>query len=125
MLGVDVEEVRRFRVHDFSKEKRFWRNIFTAHELRRLRAYKDPYPHADGIFAAKEAVKKACSGRASRVSFLDIEVRHEKSGRPFVSVRRHPELHCEVSIAHTRDLAVAVALCENIHDDRRRTQRKN
>lgn len=124
-IGVDIEEVSRFRTHPFLKEKRFWRAIFTAQELRRLRIYKDPYPHATGMFAVKEAVQKACSLRAPKIAFLDIEIRHERSGRPFVCLWRFPKLHCEVSIAHTRDLAVAVALCENTRDDPRRGKRKS
>lgn len=125
MLGVDIEEVKRFRAHPFLKEKRFWRNIFTVQELRRLRVYKDPYPHATGMFAVKEAVQKACSLSVPKIALVHIDVRHQRGGRPFVRVQDHPELRCEVSVAHTRDLAVAVALCENTHDDPRRGKRKS
>ena len=124
-VGIDIEEVGRFRVHSFLKDKRFWRNLFTTGELSYLKKFNDPYPHAAGTFAAKEAVQKACSRTHGKIALIDIEVRHEKSGRPTVRMRRAPKITCEISISHTRDFAIAAALCENTHNESRRNKRKN
>jgi holo-[acyl-carrier protein] synthase len=98
----------------FGREARFWKNIFSAKELRRLEGYKDPHPHAAGMFAAKEAVVKSLSFFGKKSSLRDIEIVHEEDGRPVVVLRREGSIACQVSISHTADLACAMALCERI-----------
>ena len=114
--GADVEEVGRFRAHPFLKEKRFWLGLFTPGELARLAKFKDPYPHAAGIFSAKEAVIKSLSAFDKSAHLGQIEIRHERSGRPVVVFRTAAsamrDIACRVSISHTRDLALAVAVCQ-------------
>ena len=114
--GIDAEQVSRFRRHRFGKEKekRFWEGIFTPRELARLAKFKDPYPHAAGVFTAKEAVIKSLSAFGKKTSFRDIEIRHEKDGRPRTILRTAKGVECRVSISHTGDLACAVALCRII-----------
>jgi holo-[acyl-carrier protein] synthase len=111
-LGVDIENVSRFRVHIFAQEKKFWENIFSKKELKWLAKYKDPYTHATGIFTAKEAVVKALYSLGQKIFIREIEVKHDSDGRPIISLLHIKDIVCQVSISHTSEYALASALCQ-------------
>ncbi|MDP3735431.1 MAG: 4'-phosphopantetheinyl transferase superfamily protein [bacterium] len=124
-IGVDLEQIRRFRAHSFSKEKRFWVHIFSARELERLATYTDPYPHAAGMFTAKEAVVKSLSFFKKKLSIRDIEVLHEKDGRPIVFIRSLKDMTCQVSISHTLEYACAAAVCQETTSNKKYGTKRN
>ena len=63
-----------------------------------------------GRFAAKEAFSKAAgTGIGKELSFLDIEIETDSSGKPFIA---RPEVQAHLSISHSRDYAVAQVIIE-------------
>lgn len=122
-VGVDLEKISRFRAHNLEKEG-FGKSIFGAEEIKGLKKYSDPYPHAAGIFCAKEAVRKALSYFKKKVFFNGIKIGHGEDGRPLVRISGIKDVKCQVSITHTGDYALAVALCEKSYESGR-DKRKN
>ena len=78
--GVDIVEIDRFK--NMKEKTRFMKRVFSVREQEYL-ASKDSQTMA-GLFAAKEAVSKAL-GTGFRGFFpCDIEILHDKNGKPFV-----------------------------------------
>ncbi len=66
--------------------------------------------HLAGIIAAKEAYFKAL-GKKPR--FLEIEITHERSGRPRITTMGTPPYQsCDVSISHDKDYATATVILD-------------
>lgn len=114
-LGVDIEEVARFR--KLVRNKRFLKRIYTDAEVTYCSTKKNSLQHFAVRFAAKEAVWKALSEaiRKSKktVGHRDIGVRNDPSGRPEVvlpdSLRRY-RTKISLSLSHSKTHVVAVAL---------------
>lgn len=106
-IGVDVEEVRRFREN--FRDRAFTRLLFTGREIAYCMKKKEPYIHFAGKFCAKEAVIKASS---KSLGARDIEVVNSVSGRVsiYVKGKKQAGIHC--SIAHTEGQAVAFVVWE-------------
>lgn len=72
------------------------------------------------LFSAKEAVMKALGlGKNSQVSFKDIKILHNESGKPYVILygkaknqmeEQFKNRNLEISISHTPEIVVAVAV---------------
>ncbi len=107
-VGIDIEEVGRFRMHAAPENKAFYKKIFTDQEIDYCMAHVDPYPHFTARFVAKEAVAKAVG--MTMFELDKIEITNEASGRPTVRVHSHPECAIEISLSHTKDRAAAVAI---------------
>ena len=114
-IGVDIEEVARFRKFDICKGKKFYERLFTKSEIKYCLSKADPYTHFAARFAAKEAAIKACAPYI-RLFFSDIEVKNNKDGSPFLTVisKKKKELKNKmknfsffVSLSHTENNAVA------------------
>ncbi len=111
-LGVDATEISRFRRMLKKDSKRFLTNTFSASEQSYCRSYKDPAPHFAGIFAAKEAARKA-SGNFS-LPLPALEIRVGKKGKPEIWVKGKKSKNLLVSISHSRSLACAAALFQKV-----------
>lgn len=109
-IGVDLEKISRFRIYDLGAG-RFWQNIFGSREIEYLKKYKDPYPHAAGMFCAKEAIRKSLAYFFRKASFRDVEINYGLDGRPLARISKFKNLKCQVSITHSGEYALAVALC--------------
>jgi len=111
-LGVDATEISRFRAVLKKKNQRFLSNTFSASERAYCASFKDPAPHFAGLFAAKEAARKA-SG-AFLVPLSSLEILPDKKGKPevWISGKRSKELL--ISITHSRSLACATALRQKL-----------
>lgn len=108
-IGTDIIEVDTFRRKPLKANMRFYNSIFTKLELARCLKYSDPYPHLAGIFAAKESVIK-CLNR--RLRMLDIVIIQDTFGKPTAVVTQNndKDIKTEISISHTRSLAIAFAI---------------
>lgn len=116
-LGTDVAEVDRFRFNAAQLAK-FSNKIFTIEEVAHAQRHRHPHERLAGAFAAKEATRKAF-GHA--IPWRLIGVRHEQSGRPYVTLtgraanliaaRRVRRMH--LSISHSRRNAVATVILES------------
>ncbi len=106
-VGVDMEEIQRFRKMPFRRHPDFYKKIFTAAEIKYCLAKSDPYPHFVARFAAKEAVLKCLQGTIYKIR--DVEIRNDKNGAPSVKVKKHRG-NFLVSLSHTKDHAIATAI---------------
>jgi|SRR5579872_957831 len=105
-IGTDIIETQSFRQKPFEKNKNFYNSIFTESELFHCMKYSDPHPHFAGIFAAKEAIIK-CLEKPVRMT--DIEICWNDNGRPKAIIRSQKR-NIDISISHTRSIALAVAI---------------
>lgn len=114
-LGVDIEEVARFK--SLLRNKRFLKRVFSRQEIQYCFSKKNKAQHLAVRFAAKEAVWKAMSDiivhLKKGVAHHEIRVKNTSSGKPEVSLP--PPLSrwgkkIQISLSHTRSYAMAVAL---------------
>lgn len=105
-IGTDIEKVSRFR----AKNKTFLKKFLSERELRNIRNHNAG--HLAGIFCAKEAVIKACSG-IERLNFENIEVLNNRDGSPYAMLKGCKKLaskNIRISISHSREYAVSTAV---------------
>jgi holo-[acyl-carrier protein] synthase len=113
--GVDIIEIERVRQSLERFGERFLNRVYTAAEQAYCRGRA---PQLAGRFAAKEAVSKALGTGIRRIHWRNIEVLPNRAGAPRVTLHG-PALarfqglglaSIEVSISHSRENAVAVAV---------------
>ncbi len=104
--GIDIEQIDRIRKAHLRFGDRFLKRLFSERELNICMKRVDPYPCLTGRFCAKEALMKA--SKAS-LSFKDIEILAGEDGEPVAYIRSRKSSF-EISISHSRDYAVAVAI---------------
>jgi holo-[acyl-carrier protein] synthase len=102
-VGIDLVEVLRFK----KLEKYQLEKFFFEQEREYCFSFQNPYEHFAGFFAAKEAVSKALG--VMRFPFSEIEIRHLQEGAP-VAYHKNKKLDISLSIAHTKDMATAIAI---------------
>ena len=106
-LGIDIVETRRFALSEKGSKDHFLRKNYSEKELDYCFSFKASEQHLAGMFAAKEAVFKAL-GR--KISLKSIEIERKDSGQPivFVNGKRVKSIH--VSLSHTSETAIAIAV---------------
>lgn len=107
-LGVDVIEICRFNQYTKNINSKFLLNNFTQQELDYCFSYADVATHLAGTFAAKEAVFKAFN--IKNLPQAVIEIRRNSDGRPAVWIKNNQHKKILISISHTQEFAVAVAI---------------
>ena len=119
--GIDLVEIQRIRDALGRHGEGFARRILTEAEWDYCRAHVDPAPHVAARFAAKEAVSKAFgTGIGTRLSWHDIQVTRDASGRPHVELcgeaaglmKELGGAHVHLSLSHERGHAAAMAILE-------------
>ena len=121
-VGVDLVEVARVRRMLAEKGTHVFDRLLTPAEARYCSSRPDPAEHVAVRLAAKEAIYKALqtSPAARGVGWRDIEVVRTEGGRPDIrltglAARCAAELSVRrvlVSLSHTHEAAVAVAVLE-------------
>lgn len=117
-MGVDIEEVERFRTMCARWGRSFTQRVFTEDEIAYCEGQHGPAQHFAARFAAKEAFGKAVgTGWSGAFAWRDVEVERAPDGKP--GIRLHNELlslygHLQifVSLSHTRHFATAVVLLQ-------------
>jgi holo-[acyl-carrier protein] synthase len=115
LSGVDLIEIERFDRIEPGIRERFMHRVLTAKERLEV---MDSNSTLAGKFAAKEAVVKALGCGIGPVSFQDIEILHNPNGQPILYLYNNARKIVEknnlqewsVSISHTRQFAVAIAI---------------
>jgi len=113
-IGVDILKVNRFE--NVSQKSRFMQRVYTTNEANYL-SNKNPESYA-GIFAAKEAVVKAMGTGFKGFFPNQVEILHDKNGKPYVVLHEKAKKameksHCflfELSISHTESDAIAFVI---------------
>ncbi len=116
LQGIDLVKISRMEAAIKRGGKRFLERVFSKAERKYCSGKRMMFEHYAARFAAKEALIKATGIRLKKGQHLaEIEVRHEKTGKPFLSLttamRRAARLDArdrvELSIAHEREYAIA------------------
>lgn len=122
-VGIDIEDIERFKSLSRKKDKIFLDKVFTKEELRYAFSKKLPAQHLAARFAGKEAMIKALKNSVHKpLSYAQIEIRTTKQGAPKVCIydSLYADIVSEISLSHCSDKVVAVAfvyclsLCKNI-----------
>jgi holo-[acyl-carrier protein] synthase len=116
-VGIDLEPVASFRRKKPSTDRRFFRRLFSEREIAYCLKFRDPAPRFTARFCAKEAIVKAVESHFP-LNVFDCEIRNDRNGAPKVffrskkvGLRRFLSKHeLRISISHTDDTAVAVAI---------------
>jgi len=124
--GIDLIEIARIEKALARHGERFLKRIFTEAELAPLRSKRiataQPRVIAAELaarFAAKEACSKALGTGIGPVSWKEMEILNERSGKPFLRLSgRAAQIagflgytNWSVSLTHTKEMASAVVVC--------------
>ncbi len=108
-VGIDIVEIKR--INKLVGNRRFCCRVFSNKEISYCKSRKNPCQHYAVRFAAKEAVWKALGRRG--ITHKDISIRNSPEGKPEVILPdklKRLEKNFSVSLSHTKDYAVAVAM---------------
>jgi len=103
-IGVDIEDIGRFRKMEFEKNKSFYKKVFTDQEIKYCLSKKDPYKHFTARFCAKEAFVKAINKPIKDYKEVEVGL---KNSKPFIVWKKQKHL---VSLSHEKDKAMAFVL---------------
>jgi holo-[acyl-carrier protein] synthase len=115
-VGMDLVEVHRIAKAIERQGAAFVKRVFTQLEREYCEGKARSAQHFAVRFAAKEAVSKAFgTGIGAEIGFLDIEVNHQQSGAPSITLLGKGRLLAEsrgvseilVSLSHTEQIAGA------------------
>lgn len=111
-IGIDLVELKRIE-QTLDRQPRFAERILTQAEQERFQtlAGHRRIEYLAGRFAAKEAFVKAFgTGVGKTVSWQDVEILNDETGRPIMSGPFDGVIH--VSITHSEQYASAQVLLE-------------
>ena len=120
-IGTDITECLRIARMIERHGELFINRVYTPAEIRYCQSRKQATQHFTGRWAAKEAVLKALgTGWVRGISWRDVEIRNEPSGKPVVAVRGGAsdvverlgitKLLVSISHCHTHATAYAIAV---------------
>ncbi len=118
-IGTDIVECLRIAQMIERHGDLFINRVYTPLEIEYCQSRKASTQHYAGRWAAKEAILKAIgTGWRRGISWRDVEVRNDKSGRPVVGMRGGARDAVEhlgirkvlVTISHCRSHATAYAI---------------
>ena len=123
-IGTDITECLRIARMIERHGEAFIARVYTPEEIRYCQARKQSTQHFTGRWAAKEAVLKALgTGWRRGISWRDIEVLNETSGKPLVMLTGGArevaeqlgitEMLVTISHCHTHATAYALAAGED------------
>lgn len=114
--GIDMVKTERIKTILHNNKSGFYRRIFTQGEIDYIE--KKDYKSAAGLYASKEAISKLVGSGIGQLSFKDIEIYHQESGKPMVKI--HGKLKdmlneididfIDLSISHEEEYAIAIAV---------------
>ena len=120
-VGIDIIEVARIKASHQKFGERFLKRILHPAEIAYCLSHREPAPFLAARFAAKEAISKAFgTGNGAQLGWHDMEVGRKESGEPFVVLHGAGQKLLQerggrvvlISLSHTQEHAVAVAVLE-------------
>jgi holo-[acyl-carrier protein] synthase len=123
ILGTGTDMIEIARIHQSMDRfgTRFLERIFTPREIQYCQQKKNAAESFAARFAAKEAAAKALgTGISHGVTWLEIEVTREPSGKPSLELlgrageraRRMGVARSSLSLTHSREVALAMVILE-------------
>ena len=89
IIGNGVDIIKNSRINNSLKIKGFLNRIFTEKEIQQGKKLKNKINFYAKRFAAKEAFVKAIgTGFRSNINFIDIEIKNNKNGKPYISLSK-------------------------------------
>jgi len=83
ILGIGIDIIEHERINKSIKNANFKNRVFSSNELKQWFLSKNKSNYFSKRFAAKEAFAKALgTGFRNNLSFKDIEIVHNKLGKP-------------------------------------------
>ena len=114
MVGIDLVVTKRIK--RLIKNRQFLSRVFAEEEIAYCEKKRNREQHYSARFAAKEAVWKALKGKF-QIALKDIIVKNLDNGKPLIefntSIKKLKKVQVEVSLSHTENYAVAVAMIKN------------
>lgn len=115
-IGIDITEISRID-EILEKQPKIIERVLRREEIDMFEQINSDTRKVEwlaGRFAAKEAFSKAYgTGIGKEVSFQDMLVSNDESGRPFITYKNE-NLKIHLSISHSRDYAVAQVVIEDL-----------
>jgi phosphopantetheine--protein transferase-like protein len=103
-IGIDIEDPRALPEANDYRTHEFYSDNFSPAEISYCILQPSTHVSLTGLWAAKEAIVKSGAVRVSSSQGLrNIEILHDDAGRPLFP-------SCLISIAHTNQVSVAVAI---------------
>lgn len=123
IIGVGIDNVQSKRMKEMLLKwaDRVENRVFDEGELEYSKSKGETHLHLAARFAAKEAFFKALGkGLSEGMTWTDVSVTNDESGRPRLELRRAARKIAEemgvqtvhVSLSHTDDCAIAVVVLE-------------
>tara|TARA_B100000700_G_scaffold50109_1_gene53177 strand:+ start:7179 stop:7550 length:372 start_codon:yes stop_codon:yes gene_type:complete len=117
ITGTDLIEIERIANTLETYGQRFLKRIYTEHEISFCKGKANSLA---GRFAAKEAVMKLLGTGIRGVGWKEIEVRRKPGLKPTIKLYSRAKNiankkginHIDISITHSRSMALAVAVSE-------------
>jgi len=118
-IGTDITECLRIAQMIERHGELFVNRVYTAEEIKYCQGRKQSTQHFTGRWAAKEAILKAIgTGWRKGITWRDVEVLNEASGKPIATLRGGAKDVAErlgitkllISISHCRSHATAYAI---------------
>ena len=107
-IGVDIVFVPRFE----KMKPRLLNKLFTSGEIAYAQSKRRGAETYAGIFAAKEAIIKACSISGKTLLLGSIEISHLEHGQPQATFQGSRSYRVSLSISHEYEYAVAFVIVE-------------
>ena len=114
-IGVDIEDISRFKDKTLENDSKFLSRIFTQEELDYCFKNSNPAPHLTARFCAKEAVVKALSNLYNdTIGYSKIEILKNKNGSVYINILidELKKYNYSLSISHEKEKAVAFVVIE-------------
>lgn len=116
--GVGCDIVSISRISNLITEQKFLDKVYTSCEQKYIK--EKPVHTAAGLWAAKEATSKALGTGFSGFTARDIEIKHNKDGKPYIillngaekAAKVHNVKQIHISISHEKKQAIAFAVAE-------------
>ena len=115
-VGVDIEDISRFKDKTLENAKAFLDRIFTEEELKYCFSKKTYASSLCARFCAKEAVVKALSSLYQEpIFYKDIEILRKDYGAPYINIKIEElkKYNFSLSLSHEREKAIAFVVISN------------
>jgi holo-[acyl-carrier protein] synthase len=121
-IGTDLMEIARIQKSIARFGDRFLQRVYTPSEIHYCSQKKNAAESLAARFAAKEAGAKALgTGISYGISWLELEVTREPSGKPSLQLSGRAAARAQalgvtrisLSLTHSRDMALAVVVMES------------
>lgn len=116
--GIDIVNNARIQKIMQKNKEGFYKRIFTDDEINYIKEKNDSIGTVAGLFATKEAVSKLIGTGIGEISWKDIIVGHDSSGRPYIDlsdigkeiIKKLGIGNIDISISNEDDYSVAIAI---------------